>query len=495
MSDASSFEKALSSLYEVVERNIDGILVVTGGSAIKYANRALRNMLGNPVEISIAQHFSNLSISESPREITLFTDLKKTRDAEIRSLEVEWLNEKAVLYFVRDISDRKEVERARLDAEESRLANKLKSEFLANMSHEIRTPLNAIVGSIDVLRREELSEKQKLFIQIMQNSSKSLLALINDILDLSKIEAGQVSVEPSNIEVEELSKSLIGLFLSKAREKNIKLSVDIRKDVPDSFMVDGGRLKQILTNLLSNAVKFTEVGMVEFEVSRRDDKILFTVKDTGIGIPEKDFKLIFDAFRQVDPSISKNYGGTGLGLHIVKNLVELMGGQVWVKSKLGAGSTFFIELPLKGAHSSNQMMKVQGKVPHPKNGKFSSLNVLVAEDETYSQILLKEFLFEEFNSIEMVGDGKLALEKYKSGTYDVILMDMQMPVMDGYESTRCIRQYEAERGLAPVKIIAFSAWTLTDDIRSALEAGCDMHVSKPLNKEILVGAIRKIVTS
>lgn len=400
---------------------------------------------------------------------------------------------KKITYDIPTFFERKKVEEemrnARKKAEES---DKAKSEFLANMSHEIRTPMNAIIGYVDLMLEDKVSTEHREYLETLKDSGKLLLNLINDILDVSKIEAGQLVIESVPFSLNELLNSkeewAKGIALKSGQE--VQIVKKYSDAIADEVYIDPSRLQQILNNLLSNAIKFTSKGAVEFGVILKDESTLeFYVKDSGIGINEKDHKKIFEMFGQADASTTREHGGSGLGLTISKKLVELMGGKIWVESIKGQGSTFFFTLPYKPlAASSVKKVKIE-KVKEVIKDKL-----LLVEDNLINQRLTKLILQKAGYDVITANNGQEAVDYYKAAPdFKAIIMDIQMPVLDGLSATQIIRFHEAEQKLKRTPIIALTAHAMKGDKEKCLEAGCDNYLSKPIMLDVLVNAIKKYV--
>ena len=471
-------------LYAVIENNIDGLIVLSHKRRVLYSNRAIIALLNQPNKIVLESHFPGLVIEPgSTRETEIHPKGAEIKLVEVRSIPISWLGEDACLLFIRDITEKKRAEAARIRAKESELSNQLKSQFLANMSHEIRTPLTAIIGSIDVLSRYVTGEKPGVFLEIMKSSGQTLLHLINDILDLSKIEAGQIILESTAVDIEERTHKMLSLFLAKARKKGLKLEISIDKTVPTAIMSDPTRIDQILTNLLSNAIKFTKVGIVALSIKTDGKFIVFEVRDTGVGISKAHQEKIFEPFRQVDEGNSRQKGGTGLGLHIVEILVDLMKGTISLQSTLHKGSIFVVKLPLIGAKTK----------PAPKSLETQTAskpaNILLVEDEPFNSMLVKEFLADTPYKLTVAHNGLEGINKFRTQKFDLILMDLMMPELDGFETLQKIRKLEDKSKGEKIPIIALSASALEDDVQKALKAGFNKHLPKPFTREPLILAI------
>jgi signal transduction histidine kinase/CheY-like chemotaxis protein len=372
-------------------------------------------------------------------------------------------------------------------------ANQAKSEFLANISHELRTPMNGVIGMLDIALDHDLNAELVEQLQTAQRCAHSLLSLLNDILDLSKIEAGKMTLEKIPFDVRALVADCIKAHQPKAQENSVELVSEISPSVPQHILGDPLRVRQILANLISNAVKFTEHGSVALKMSGQFSQgstfnLRFTVEDSGTGIPADKLLCIFDEFTQADGSVSRKYGGTGLGLAITRRLVELHGGDIKVTSELGRGTVFAVTLPCEGTvNVSAPALAATAPAASSTGATPQSVRILVVEDNQVNQKVVTAVLRKRGFYIELANDGQEALNKLeKSAAFDLVLMDVQMPVLDGLEATRIIRK-EARWKLLP--IIAMTAHAMNGDKERCLEAGMSGYISKPVHPSLLLSTV------
>ncbi|MEG3640812.1 hybrid sensor histidine kinase/response regulator [Magnetococcus sp. PR-3] len=441
---------------------------------------------------------------KSPDSIFEFTGLRANGQSFPIEISISFFGGEEHQFFsavVRDVSQRKAIEAQLRQAKQaSESANRAKSTFLATMSHEIRTPLNTILGMGQLLEETELSEMQQWCVNILGNSGKTLLTLINDILDLSKIEEGQLSLEYTSFDLPKLLSETLELFAYTALEKGIELRHRFDDTLPQWVMGDPTRLRQVLLNLLGNAVKFTKQGHVQFSVRvQKDHTLYFAILDTGPGIPEERQQEIFCPFTQADSSTTRKHGGSGLGLTICRRLIELMKGQIQLTSELNKGSTFSFYLRLDPA-SPDQIPLPKPKIEaHDKLSEQinqNALTILVVDDSDDNRILIEAFLKKSPYRLIMASNGLEALQQFKKQKFDLVLTDIQMPVMDGHESIRLMRSWEAsQNNQSRTPIVALTAHVMKEEAEQIRHVGGDLHLSKPIQKSRLLEVIQDLTSN
>jgi two-component system sensor histidine kinase/response regulator len=651
-----ALRKSEERFRKLFEQSNDAIFIHQAGRIIDVNQRAC-TMLGYTKEQLLTMEITDLYPPEDYRESSrnvenpqglhsiesiLFETVFRKADGTVVDVEISSSiidrKQKIIQGIARDITERKRTEEElRKATAEAETANRAKTEFLASMSHEIRTPMNAIIGMADLLLETELTPEQQQYVQVFQSAGENLLNIINDIIDISKVEAGHIQLETIDFNLTDIIESICDVMAVRAHTKGLELVYNIMPDVPTDLLGDPTRLRQILVNLIGNAVKFTEQGEVFIQVEGKKVKenpveLLYSVTDTGIGLPPEQIDTIFEAFTQADSSITRQYGGTGLGLAISKQLVELMGGRISVESTVGKGSTFSFtaqfgvqiepqekrekaSLDMKGTtvlvvddNETNRMIlrnslsklgarvtetnsgerglaefkrakragnpydlalidrrmpgmdgfelarhikestgdikntavmmltsdnrggdfalckeldiafylvkpvkraelldaiatimgrkiePVAGKIPEVKPPQFTtdrSLSLLLVEDSADNQLIIKAYFKRASDHIDIAENGAIAVEKFKAGNYDLVLMDVQMPVMDGYTATREIRKWERERGRKKTPIVALTAHAMKEDVHKSLEAGCTDHLTKPVRRAQLMEVVHK----
>lgn len=477
-----SFELQVESKKLVWSKEIYDILEVQLDEAITYEN-FIQSVYPEDLPI-VMQSLERTIVHKKTDEFICRFVTRKGTVKWIENRVVPQLDEEGNIYnchgTVQDITERKLLEQQLIDAKE--VAEKslvTKEHFLSNMSHEIRTPMNAVLGFTELLIDTPLNPEQKDFVGAIQTSGKNLMSIINDILDYSKIEAGMMTIEQAPMSVRSIFSSLSVLFSQQKNDKGINLSFTTDLAIPENLAGDPTRLTQIIINLVSNAIKFTEKGCVTVEaiLSKNNDRVvdvLFKVTDTGIGIPEDKLDAVFERFNQASNDTTRKYGGTGLGLSIVKRLVELQGGTIRVESKLGKGSVFEFTLPLM--QQTGELAKdLQANTTQTMAPDKKGLRILLVEDNVINQKLAEKHLSNFGYSTDIAGNGKIALEKLQHSTYDLILMDMQMPEMDGYEAAVHIRN----KMQLTIPIIAMTAHAMSGEKEKCMALGMNDYISKP----------------
>ena len=454
--------------------------------------------------------FLNKVFANRDKEECEFALLKEGKSPHFMQIEaVAAVSGEECLMALNDITERKRIEDAlrqeKQAADALRLSTaeattRIKSQFLANMSHELRTPMTGVLGMLDIVLLGNLEAEQREFIETARTSARSLVRILNEILDISKIEAGKLSIEAKPFSLLNSLASTINLFLPIAKSKGLDFRLAVADNVPETLVGDQLRLNQVLTNLAGNAVKFTEKGKVEIQVTtgngrpggRRRKVVTFSVTDTGIGIPADKQELIFQSFTQVDESHTRSYGGAGLGLAIAKEIVERMGGTIGFTSEEGKGSTFSFTIPLVEADPECAAICASGitatSVDVPGTEVIMKPRLLVAEDDQITRKVLGTMLQMAKYETDFAENGQNVVEMWENGKYDLILMDVQMPLLNGFEATAAIRERERNNG-GHTPIIAMTAHALKEDEERCLNAGMDAYISKPIDLKECLGRI------
>ncbi|MBF0116841.1 MAG: PAS domain-containing protein [Magnetococcales bacterium] len=416
--------------------------------------------------------------------ITIFSHWRLTPEGKSRTPAVVQVNNDTAEHL-------KLTSQLRQAKEAAEVANQAKSDFLANVSHEIRTPMNVVLGMSELLLETEMNPLQRRFVQTMHHSNKALLKVINDVLDFSRIEAGCLSLTDEPFSPRRMVEETVQWMRIAAEEKGLVLEVRVAPSVPEIVIGDDDRIGQILINLLGNAIKFTHQGKVSLNLEQSEPGTLhFTVIDTGIGIPPEQLEHIFEQFTQADAGITRSYGGSGLGLAISRRLVEMMGGRIRVESVPGQGSAFTCTLPLRVGNAAVP----DAATPEESNALSGAkgLRILLAEDVNENRILFEAFLMDTSHRLIMVCNGLEAVARVQAERFDVVIMDIQMPIIDGYTATRQIRQWERESGRTHVPIVALSANALDGERQRSQEAGCDLYLTKPITRKALLDLLKRL---
>jgi PAS domain S-box-containing protein len=499
----------------LIESNIDALMTTDPSGIITDVNRQMEALTGCTRDELIGAPFKSyftdperaeagIKLALSEKKITDYELTARARDGRttVVSYNATTFYDRGrtlqgVFAAARDVTEQKRVEAQLQQAKAmAETANRAKSEFLATMSHEIRAPLNTIIGIADLLAKTSLSPEQNRYVQIFRRAGDGLLTLLDDILDLSKVEASQLELERTWFSLNDLVEKVREMVAVRAHEKGLALVCEVAPTVSDGLVGDPGRLRQVLLNLLGNAIKFTEAGEVTLRVMPDADAAVpgtlrFTVSDTGIGIPADRLGAVFDRFTQADASTARRYGGSGLGLTISKRLVTLMGGRIWAESAVGKGSVFSFSVPLEIAEEA---ARAPVAVPANPERRLPALHILLAEDSFDNSEITLAFLQDTPYRVDVAENGAVACEMFRAGDYDLVLMDRQMPVMDGLTAARSIREWEQANQRPRTPIIALTAAALKGDKETCLAAGCTAYLSKPIKQEVLLEAIKEQAT-
>ena len=495
----------------LIESNIDAIMTTDPAGIITDVNKQMEALTGCTRDELIGAPFKDyftdplraeaaikrVLIEKSVTDYELTARARDGKQTVVSYNATTFYDRKRTLQGVfaaaRDVTERKRVEvELQLAKAAAESASRTKSDFLASMSHEIRTPMNVLLGIADILAKTDLTPEQDRYVQIFRRSGDNLLNLINDILDLSKVEASQLELEQTGFSLTDHLEKVMEMVAPRAQEKGLALVWNIAPTVSTNLVGDPTRLRQVLLNLLGNAIKFTESGEVSLKVEPDANTAVptalrFTVSDSGIGIAEQKLGRIFERFTQADSSTTRRFGGSGLGLTISRRLVELMGGRIWVQGVVDKGSVFAFAVPLEVSSASNRPAAAPaGAGPA---AAMPPLRILLAEDSPDNCIITVAYLEDTPHQLDIAETGAIACHMFKAKPYDMVLMDRQMPVMDGLTATRAIRAWELANQLPPTPIIALTASALKGDREMCLAAGCTAFLTKPIKQEVLLQAI------
>lgn len=475
------------------------LIILTGENNFEIDNQA---MIAGAADYIVKAEISGQMLESSIRYAIANTNHKKEMQELNAALEKRVKSRTIILEETLSQLKKSQIElieaknKAEIAANTAELCSRSKTDFLSCMSHEIRTPLNAIIGFTDVVFDTNLTKKQKEYLNAIKTSGNLLMVLINDILDLAKVEAGKMTFEYAPFNLSNSISEILQLFETKIKEARLQLTFKFDPTIPEFLIGDSVRLNQIILNLVSNAIKFTKKGSISIGIQMLNADngnvtLEFSVTDTGIGIPKNNLRTIFDKFQQATNETSNIYGGTGLGLTIAKQLVELQGGRISVKSKVDKGSTFSFILSYKKIKSKFET-ETKEFVPKDLFGTplIKNVKILVAEDESLNQLLISTLLEKFGFEIDIAGNGKIVLEKLKRNKYDIVLMDLQMPEMNGFETTYHIRKSKNPN----IPIIALTANVTTTDVEKCRAAGMNDYISKPINTKLLYNTIIKYIT-
>lgn len=505
-------ERSEAYIQAIMENVVDGIIMLNGCNEITSFNPAAEFMfgyktgevLGRSPDFLLAESFQQ-AFSELLDDSLIeggYVSLEGGKEFLGRNIEgdhfpiefsisvINLEDESFLLLIMKDISERKRIEHELIHAKENAIESaKAKAQFLSNMSHEIRTPMNAVLGLTEMLIEENPRQDQLDTLKILKFSGDNLLVIINDILDFSKIEAGKIDLETIDVDLNDLTTSIKTSLLGKAKEKGIWLNITKDDNIPAFIQGDPVRLSQVLTNLVSNAVKFTTEGGVTLEMLYNGEtdqsiSISFRVIDTGIGIPEDKLELIFESFTQSNSNTTRKFGGTGLGLAISKRLVELFGGTISVESQEGKGTTFSFSLTFSKSTRSNQLSSQVAQTRLTSLTGLEGAHILLVEDNKVNQIVASKFLKKWSINFDIADNGLIAVDLIQQGNYELVLMDLHMPELDGYEATKKIRSMPGEK-YQSLPIIALTASALIQIKQEVLDAGMNDFVSKPFKAKEL----------
>lgn len=406
-------------------------------------------------------------------------------------VNVNFINKHSATLLVDDCTDRK------LQENTSNQDKKIKSDFLANMSHEIRTPLNGVLGFTEILLALEDDKRKKSMLELVEDCGNQLMETINDIFNYSNIESGKISIRETEFDPMEIILETVGYFEKAAQKKGLKLSVNVNNIKTNRLIGDYVKLNQVIVNVISNAIKFTDEGKIDITAVTYKKKDIVHLKmiiaDKGIGIEPERMDNIFDEFKQLDHYLTKRIRGTGIGLTITKKIVDFLGGEIQVESKPKNGSTFVIDLPFKESTKLKSKVALKNQIVM-SDRPMKKVKILLAEDNEANQFLIKALTKNTDWELTVVDDGQKAVDEFSNDTFDIILMDVQMPVMNGYEATKIIREMEADKD-HHTPIVALTAFAMTSDKEQCINAGMDDYISKPFKRQQFMDTVNKAIES
>lgn len=482
--------KTQENFKNIVGKSNAAILIIDGEGVLRFINKAGETIFGRSESELLGEPIGLVADYEIKSEISIIKRSGEIGTGEITTTRTQWENKPAWLVLINDITEHKKLEENLKKAKErAQESDRLKSAFLSNMSHEIRTPMNAILGFLNFIEAEEDPVKRKEYTDIIRNSGDHLLNLINDIIDISKIEAGQFRMKIASCSIDQLFLDLYEFFNSNGKvvDEIIRLKLDIPVKQDELVIeTDKSRLNQVLINLIGNALKFTTKGYVRFGYRKKENELEFFVEDTGMGIPEDKTDKIFQRFMQIEGPKSAVSEGTGLGLAISKSIVELLGGKIWLTSELEKGTTFTFTIPYHSVEKKPNKTEIEKEKINNSSLHLEDKKVLIVDDIELNYNILTALLSKRGINTAWAQNGKEAIEMCKEQMFDLVLMDIKMPIMDGLEATASIRDFNKD-----LPIIAQTAYALENEKELCFKAGCNDYVSKPINYKMLMELMEK----